>query len=205
VSIWQAVRQELRGAWRSLHYDLNQRAGDPDQRAGDWEEDTERLAAYEAPPRRLRAIAVVGVTAVVVLGGAIGGYFAVVGGVGALMNQSTLPPDALPAVAHPSSSPSRQDDPLDPTTRMRGRLTSATPAEHHRPTPSHSPPAIRPTPTCPCGSRPAPTPSAPRPPVPTPTGIPSVTPSQSEPPSPTPSASTTNPAAAAGRPAKPGE
>jgi hypothetical protein len=212
VSIWQALRRELRGAWRSLHYDLGQRAApvpEPDTAEipgsvasanpmASTRTAESSLPEYEAydPPRRLRALAVITLATMVVLGGGVGGYFAVVGGVGALMSQTDPPSNVLPAVAHPSAS-----------TAAPGQPSAATPAPSptgilaagHSPTPSRSASGqVRTKPSCACVLRPAPTPKpvdpcadapagACRPPVPTPTGMPSASPSASPTADPTPS------------------
>lgn len=205
MSIWQALRRELRGAWRSLHYDLGQRAtpvletgsmpdADPMASTTTAGPSLPEYEAYDPPPRRLRALAVITVATVVVLGAAVGGYFAVVGGVGALMSQTSPPSNALPAVAHPAASTAT---PGQPSVTAPAPSPTGIPARGHGGTPSQGASGQATTkPTCNCVLRPTPKPGDPcgdgsggscRPPVPTPTGMPSVSPSTSPSTDPTPS------------------
>jgi hypothetical protein len=218
VSIWQALRRELRGAWRSLHYDLGQRAApvlepdgaqmpgpvpgaDPMATTRTAEPSLPEYEAYDPPPRRLRALAVITVATLVVLGAVVGGYFAVVGGVGALMSQTSPPSNALPAVAHPATATPGQQSVAAPGSSPTGIL-----AAERSGSPSQSASGQATTkPTCGCVLKPTPKPrpvdpcgdgsgGSCRPPVPTPTGIPSASPSPS--PSADPSPSQTAPSSA---------
>ena len=80
MTTWRGLRKELVGAWRSVQYDL---ARARPRRRADGEETTELIFPERArPPRRLFAT---GGFAVVSVAGAIATYFAVVSGLGALL------------------------------------------------------------------------------------------------------------------------
>ncbi len=100
MSIWRTVRGELAGAWRSLRYDLGKRPIEPVM--PDLSEITEaRFDNYERPPRRLLAASAFGLLA---LTGAAGSYFAVVNGLGSLLDPQTSAPAPRPAVAATTSA-----------------------------------------------------------------------------------------------------
>jgi len=91
VTTWRGVRKELEGAWRSVQYDLARARS----RRRDGEETTELIfPEQDRPPRRLRAT---GGFALVSLAGAIGTYFAVVNGLGALLATGPTAEQETPA------------------------------------------------------------------------------------------------------------
>ncbi|MEV4624177.1 hypothetical protein AB0J74_36375 [Asanoa sp. NPDC049573] len=80
MTTWRALRKELVGAWRSVQYDL---ARVRPRRRADGEETTQLIFTEHArPPRRLVAT---GAFAMASLAGAAATYFAVVSGLGALL------------------------------------------------------------------------------------------------------------------------
>jgi hypothetical protein len=184
------MRHELTGAYRSLRYDLVRRS-DPAQ------ERTDVLYpeydAYEKEDRRQpRRLALAGGVGLVVAGGVAGTYFAVAGGLGALLagtpatgnDSPPRPPAASPSAAGAQpATPTAQTTVLDgspPAGPARGGA-GATPANHvpaavptkRVPAPVNS--TVIALPSCPCDA-PLPTPNAPSP-----------TPSDSPSPSPSPS------------------
>jgi len=91
VTTWRGVRKELEGAWRSVQYDLARARS----RRTNGEETTELIfPEQDRPPRRLRAT---GGFALVSLAGAIGTYFAVVNGLGALLATGPAAEEEPPA------------------------------------------------------------------------------------------------------------
>lgn len=89
MRILRAARAEVRGAWRSLQYDLTRRSQQGAPPAPDPSFDP-----FEGGPRRV--IVSAGVAALVV-GGAVGSYFGVVNGLGSLLDRPPAP-GALPSV-----------------------------------------------------------------------------------------------------------
>jgi hypothetical protein len=173
VSIWRAVRRDVAGARRSLRYDLAREIPAPD-------DETELIypefEAHERRPRR-RALGA-GWVGVLVLSGAVGTYFAVVGGLGALLDERAAPAlDPLPAVADgqaatpTAASPAAATSTTRPSPPPRRPATTAVLATSPRVTASS---------TCTCVTPPVPTPASPPPPAP------SVSPSSTGSPSPTP-------------------
>jgi hypothetical protein len=167
VRIWQ----ELRGAWRSLRYDFQK----------------EEYAPAPSGRRRLRAVATVAAAGVLVLGGAVGTYFAVVGGLGVLVSQPAPPADPLPA-EEVSGSPSPQGKPAPGVTAVATQPVSDI-ASSATKAPANGVPVPKPAASCRCTPPPAPvpTPHSPRTP-----GQPNPTqsdPAASESPSPSPSVS----------------
>ncbi|WIM98089.1 hypothetical protein ACTOB_001663 [Actinoplanes oblitus] len=191
MSLWPRIRAELRGAWRSVKYDLGRRppepADGPDVTStglstfpGSLMEWRTPAAETDAkPPRRFVAVTVLCLVAMLA---AAGSYLLVTRG---LTSAFADQPVAAPApVADPSSTPA-----AEPTARL-GTITRrrATPPHATVPMPDHRPVAqpqprepgttdpaappgpapVRPrtttaTPECHCVTPPAPTPTAPSP------------------------------------------
>ncbi|MEV4534885.1 hypothetical protein AB0J82_13745 [Asanoa sp. NPDC049518] len=91
MTTWRGVRKELEGAWRSIQYDVARARS----RRKDGEETTELIFPEHArPPRRLRAT---GGFVLVSLVGAVGTYFAVVNGLGTLLETGPTAEGERPA------------------------------------------------------------------------------------------------------------
>jgi hypothetical protein len=128
VTTWRGVRKEIVGAWRSVQYDLNRTR----KRGGDGDDTTELIFPEHAgrPPRRLFAT---GGFAVVSIAGAIGTYFAVVNGLGALLEPGPAEQEApASVVAGAAGTGGRPQDVTDVTpdrpvriARQGGPLTVA--------------------------------------------------------------------------------
>ncbi|GIF68116.1 hypothetical protein Ais01nite_61510 [Asanoa ishikariensis] len=205
MTTWRGVRKELEGAWRSVQYDLTRARS----RRKDGEETTELIFPEQArPPRRLRAT---GGFALASLVGAVGTYFAVVNGLGALLATDTTGQGETPAsvvavgegtgqrpAAAAEARPertvriARQGGPLT----VAGRAASAGGAgswDTHDGVPGGDGPAAEPVPPkgapVPEDSDDAPPQVDPPAPSPSPTPTPEPTEEPSASPSPTPSAS----------------
>ncbi|MEV1287936.1 hypothetical protein [Micromonospora sp. NPDC049679] len=128
MSTWQGVRRELAGAWRSLRYDLARRptATRHPYGSADWAEGRK--------PRRLLAMSGIGMLAVV---GAIGTYFGVVIGLGALISDEGAPAEQAPVLVRPDR-PVTQDVVLTPDPTLHPAVNDS-PAPPRRATPSRSP------------------------------------------------------------------
>ena len=222
MNIWR----EAAGAWRSLRFDLRLRANrrdatevlptvddDPDPgypagtgtppgggragRSGGTRQDAP--SPYDAFARRPRRAPAALTVAVLVVAGAAGTYFAVVGGLSVLMTGEAPPPGALPAVSRdaapavrPPLAPRRSPAaPRSAAPPSAAPATAAATAAAPDPAPTAPPPAPRPpevgrpsrgvpvpTPAPPCG--------CPYPPPPPPSASPSPAPSPSPSPSPAP-------------------
>ncbi|GHJ44997.1 hypothetical protein Cs7R123_23390 [Catellatospora sp. TT07R-123] len=166
---WQLIRREIEGARRSVRYDLDRRR--THERTAVISMDTDG----PAPRGRRRVMLATGALLMVSTG--VGGYYAVAGGLEALLGDGA-PPSALPRVpatgsAVPTPAPS-------PTPRR----PSPTPSAGSQLVPAHGLPSTRrpsPRPTPPGGASPSPSP--------TPSPSPSAEPSPSDSPSPSPSVS----------------
>jgi len=177
VTIWRAVRDEATGAWRSLKYDLGRRRrGGAHTEPGHPEYD-----AFAGGPRR---IIISSGFAALVLGGALGGYFGVVHGLGALLR----PPPSAPVFQLPTTAtePTRAAPrTTGKPTRPPARPVPAAPAPGGRPVPVRQaasrplpPPVPTPAPNCACVTPPAPSATTPgASPTATPTPDPSASPS----------------------------
>ncbi|GIF48553.1 hypothetical protein DFJ67_8242 [Asanoa ferruginea] len=126
MTTWRGLRKELVGAWRSVQYDL---ARLRPRRRSDGEETTELIFPEHArPPRRLAAT---GAFAVASLAGAAATYFAVVSGLGALLEtdasaaESPKPVIAGAAGTGQRSSPDADEKPTVRIARQGGPLTVA--------------------------------------------------------------------------------
>ncbi|SNT52781.1 hypothetical protein SAMN05421812_108173 [Asanoa hainanensis] len=197
MTTWRGVRKELEGAWRSIQYDLSRAK----TRRTDGEETTELIFPEQnRPPRRLRAT---GGFVLVSLVGAIGTYFAVVNGLGALLEPGQKAEGEKPAsvVAGAAGTGQRTDADARPDQSVRiarqggpltvaGRQASAGGAgssDTHDGVPGGAGPA--PKPELPRGA-PVPEDSDDAPPqteTPTPTPSPTPTPAATDEPSATPS------------------
>lgn len=212
MSVWEAVRRELTGVWRSVRYDVGRRggtAGGPGYPEYD---------SFVGGPRRL--IVSAGLVALVV-GGGVGSYFAVVNGLGALLRPKAVqqpgPPPAIAAgaAAKPGAGspgrPAASRGPAGPTSTKPVPVAAGVAAgvvvvpggavaQPGQPGGVAAPGHPVPTPTCLCSAPPVPVPT---PASPGPTD-PSPAPS---PPDPSPSPVEPSPTASgdAGGPAGPGE
>ncbi len=243
MSLWRRTRTEVAGAWRSLRYDMGRRPRSsaaavpsaavpaaPDVTSTGMSTFGGVPAAdlrtghdgYARPPRRVAAVAALGVLAVV---GAAGTCFAVVNGLGAAAPQRPAGAGAYPlaAAAPPpadtgeaASNSGLGGGPAPRATGTTGTTAVAVPAR--TPTlPAAEPPPARPGPRrtgparpstppggdCDCRTPPVPTPTAPPAPAPTPSATGSGEPGPSEIPA-TPSDSPSAPASgtAGGAPAR---
>jgi hypothetical protein len=168
---WQMIRHEVAGARRSLRYDLARRR---------MNDDTVVMPVVgdgPAPPPRARHRVVLATGVLVLASVGVGGYYAAVAGVDALVGEDRAP-GALPRVPAPPASPEpvpwRQANatpsPTDAVEDVPARRI-VTPGPRRSPSPS------------PCDCESSPTPS------PTPTRRPSPSPSPSASPRPSASAS----------------
>ncbi|MEV6489453.1 hypothetical protein AB0M20_12605 [Actinoplanes sp. NPDC051633] len=132
------MREEMAGAWRSLRYDMGKRdehqpePSFPEEDltstgmstfggAADMSGGIVERSEHVRPPRRVAAVAAFGALAVT---GAVGSYFAVVNGLGALLSEEPAAPDPYPlAVDGPDGA---MDDTLAANAGM-GRGTTARP------------------------------------------------------------------------------
>jgi hypothetical protein len=124
VGIWRSLTREAMGAWRSIRYDLHRR---PDTGRDD---DTEviypEFDAYQKAERRQpRRLIAAGGVGVVVAGGVAGTYFAVAGGLGALLAN---PPTGTTQPAGPSAAASAQVGTLPTTDTSMDASPPASPA-----------------------------------------------------------------------------
>jgi hypothetical protein len=161
VSWLRRARDEAAGAYRSVRYDLTTRSGP--------RHDTTEILypeydAYE-PDDRYRRAATAGGVGLVLAAAVVGVYFAVAGGMGALIAYGSpgAPAPRPAASASPSGSPVPTATPL-PT----ASASAPPPSPSHRPTgrvaPTHRPAPPAPTPTStattgPESSSPSPTPT----------------------------------------------
>jgi hypothetical protein len=211
MSLWRTARGEVAGAWRSLRYDL-QRRSDADQRSAAgtepygvddlWGDAPDFGDAYDRPPRRLLAVTVFGLLALV---GAAGSYLAVVSGLGLLLTDEPAPNTyPLAAEAGPAPVATGRQTPTSrlgygssiapaPAPQAAPRRTKATVSATPKPRPTTSTTVTTPLRTvaptlspCRC-SPPAPTPTFPG--SAGPSGSPSASVSASVSASPSPSAS----------------
>ncbi|GAA1855879.1 hypothetical protein [Asanoa iriomotensis] len=105
MTTWRGVRKELVGAWRSVQYDLTRARN---RKNADGEETTELIfPEHAAPPRRLVAT---GGFALVSLVGAVGTYFVVVNGLGALLNQPEATEQPVSVVAGADGTGQRPEE-----------------------------------------------------------------------------------------------
>ncbi|MEV6599405.1 hypothetical protein AB0M36_21490 [Actinoplanes sp. NPDC051346] len=243
MTLWRRTRTEVAGAWRSLRYDLGRR----DPEGSDPGEAPVGPGAHPAAfqdvtatgfstfggagvtgglrtsygdehargPRRLVAVTAFGVLAVA---GATGSYFAVVNGLGSLLDEQGAEPYPLAAAApggdrgadsneglgrgsEPGAAPAPEVTGgtirVLPNPAATGAPTAAPPVAAARPrrtSAAGADPATRPTP-CDCLTPPVPTPTAaPTAHNPSPTPSPSV--STDDPVTPTPTDSPSSPASA---------
>lgn len=203
MSILRAAREEVAGAARSLRYDLTL-VRPTTRRALPGRDGTDRLALPDRRVRRLPAAAGVGA---LVLAGAAGTYFAVLTGLGALIDNAT-PVAPVARGAMPVDGPGHfaAAEPADHAAGHAGAARSGRVAAPPTAAPVFPLPTVAagrpeattagevpvptPAPSCVCEVLPVPTPSAPGPTVTaTPTDAPSPTPSNS--PTATPSAGPT--------------
>jgi hypothetical protein len=125
VTTWRGLRKELVGAWRSVRYDL---ARVRPRRRTDGEETTELIFPEQARvPRRLFAT---GGFAVASVAGAIATYFAVVSGLGALLETDASAAESpKPVIAGAAGTGERPPEAGPETTvrvaRQGGPLTVA--------------------------------------------------------------------------------
>ncbi|MEV0716783.1 hypothetical protein [Asanoa sp. NPDC050611] len=124
MTTWRGVRKEIVGAWRSVQYDLARAR----RRGSDGDETTELIfPEHSRPPRRLFAT---GGFALVSIVGALGTYFAVVNGLGALLEgepaQAETPASVVAGAARTGQRPQdvRPDRPAR-IARQGGPLTVA--------------------------------------------------------------------------------
>src|SRR5690349_6084731 len=102
MNLWGKTRTEVAGAWRSVRYDMGQRP--PEPAAGDDVTSTGMSTFAGAvdqatgSPRRLVTVSVFGALAVA---GAAGTYFAVAGGLGALLTETPAAAQSHPLAAAP--------------------------------------------------------------------------------------------------------
>jgi hypothetical protein len=217
MSLWRSTRNEVAGAWRSLRYDMGRRtpeeAAPAPVRAPDvTSTGMSTFAGAAAEPhrpehtggqirsaRRVLAMSTFGVLAIV---GAAGAYFAVVGGLGAVLQPGPAPQPYPLAAAAPTDGPATGADSVSglgrgpapaPARTAAATAPAVVPAAPPPPVrvPAGAPtraPEIPPLPgtpgdDCDCLTPPVPTPTAP----PSPSATPSAEPSPSEPePEPTP-------------------
>jgi hypothetical protein len=201
MNMWRRTRTEMAGAWRSVRYDMGQRPAEPSAGPDVTSTGMSTFGGAVGPatgsPRRLVTVSAFGVLAAA---GAAGTYFAVAGGLGALLTEkpAAAQPNPLAAAAPPAGDTSTASIGLGPASRPDAPAPAATPVA------TAAAPAAVPSRVLPHGARVAPErakPAAPRPcacpapPVPTPTdpvspsASPSPSPSPSESASPSPSAS----------------
>jgi hypothetical protein len=206
MNMWRRTRTEVAGAWRSVRYDMGRRpaepSAEPDVTSTGMSTFGGAVGEATGSPRRLVTASAFGV---LLMAGVAGTYFAVAGGLGALLTEKPAaaqpnplavagPPagDASTAgIGHGPVSAGHPDAPAAAAPAATPEATAATPAavpSRVLPRAAHvaperaKPPAPRP---CAC----------PAPPVPTPTdpvslsASPSPSPSASESASPSPSAS----------------
>jgi hypothetical protein len=229
MSLWRTTRNELAGAWRSLRYDLHRHSEADARRAAAFHDVTPHglsifgdpiddvnpeFDEYDRSPRRRAAVIAFGTLAVV---GAAGSYFAVVNGLGALLEEpdraDTVPLAAeagplplatgLPTrTARPGSGSTLAPVPKPPAQKRRIMAPSPT-VQPRGGTTVTKPPrvVVTPDPSCPCGPPPVPTPTAPTGRE-TPPGYPSSSPSPS--PSGSASSPTASPSAGSSPSAAPG-
>jgi hypothetical protein len=218
MSLWRSTRNEVAGAWRSLRYDMGRRTPEdappapapvraPDVTstgmstfAGAAAEPhrPEHTGGYVRSPRRVLALSAFGVLAIV---GAAGAYFAVVGGLGAVLQPGPAPQPYPLAAAAPTDGPDTEADSVTGLGRGPEPAAPARTAAAHAPAvvltappparvPAGAPPVEREFPPlpgtpggddCDCLTPPVPTPTAPPSPSPTPSADPSPTESEPEP------------------------
>jgi hypothetical protein len=199
MNLWRKTRTEVAGAWRSVRYDMGQRPAEP--AAGDDVTSTGMstfagvVDQATGSPRRLVTVSAFGALAVA---GAAGTYFAVAGGLGALLTETPAAAQSNPlaAAAPPAGDASTAGMGQGRSTVSRPEAPAA-PALAATPVASAAASAAVPSRVLPRAARipperrkpPAPAPcECPAPPVPTPTE-PSGSPSASPSPSPSPSES----------------
>ncbi|GIF76786.1 hypothetical protein [Asanoa siamensis] len=200
MTTWRGVRKEFVGAWRSLQYDLSRAR----RKRPDGDETTELIFPGHAgqPGRRVAA----GGFVLVSVAGAIGTYFAVVNGLGALLAPEAEQADETPASVVAGAAGTGQRPPearLDRTVRIArqgGPLTvagrqAAAGRAGSSDTRDGAPTGVGPAPDLvrdPGGPRPEqsedPAPEPTEPPVPSESPSPSPHPTPTDEPSPSPSA-----------------
>jgi hypothetical protein len=116
VTTWRGLRKELVGAWRSVQYDLARAR--PRRRRADGEETTELifLPQQSRPPRRLFAA---GGFAVASVTGAVATYFAVVSGLGALLETDASAAESPKPVIAGADGTGARPPQADPKTTVR--------------------------------------------------------------------------------------
>jgi hypothetical protein len=221
MSLWRTTRNEVAGAWRSVRYDIGRRTPDdahPGPAPGPVPDVTstgmntfagvavdpyrrEEFDPYVPPPRRVLAVSAFGVLAIA---GAAGTYFAVVGGLGAVLHPAPAGHGPYPlAVDAPTSWPGADVDsvagmgqgtvvaPAGPAAKPATGTAATPPATPTTPptapvpattTPRVPQPPAPDTPgssDCDCLTPPVPTPTAPPAPGPAPEPTPSASPSPS--------------------------
>ncbi|HEY8532850.1 MAG TPA: hypothetical protein VIL44_03095 [Micromonospora sp.] len=184
MSMWQVIRREVAGAWRSLRYDLTRRRS------------RRRGSGPSTRRRPLRVLALAFATAVA----AVGTYAAVFTGLTLLLKNGAATPALAVPTAHPKPAgeqvlPETSLPPVAVSPVVRPRAGTATPEVPQRgqsapvatarlvPTPPSVP--VAPTPDSPTPSAPASSTG-----TPTPTDSPSDSPTDS--PTPTPSQTATS-------------
>ncbi|BCJ45380.1 hypothetical protein GCM10010168_86490 [Actinoplanes ianthinogenes] len=210
MSLWRRIRAELRGAWRSVKYDLGRRPSEPVDGPDvtstglstfpgslmEWR--TVPPETDAKPPRRFVAVTVLCLVAML---GAVGSYLLVARGLTSAFADQTAADQtaadqaaAAPALSAPAAEPTPPT--ADATTRM-GEVTHKRTTAPHATAAGHQPGAIEPaapadfrdrparprtttTPPCDCVTPPVPTPTAPSPAGSTP---PPDSPAPSDPPS----------------------
>ncbi|HEY7273833.1 MAG TPA: hypothetical protein VH502_13960 [Actinoplanes sp.] len=215
--MWRKTRTEVAGAWRSVRYDMGRRpaepSAEPDVTSTGMSTFGGAVGEATGSPRRLVTVSAFGV---LVMAGAAGTYFAVAGGLGALLTEqpaaaqpnplAAAPPAGDPSAAGIGHGPAAADHPDAPAGTVPAATpvaTAATPAavpsrvlpRATRVAPERAnPPAPRP---CACPAPPVPTPTDPVSPSAAPSPSPSPSESASPSPSPSPSASSASESAEA--------
>ena len=109
MNMWRRTRTEMAGAWRSVRYDMGQRPAEPSAGPDVTSTGMSTFGGAVGPatgsPRRLVTVSAFGVLAAV---GAAGTYFAVAGGLGALLTEkpAAAQPNPLVAAAPPAGDTS---------------------------------------------------------------------------------------------------